>query len=72
MIDQVFALTGWIVAFAAVTGAVIAGIARFIRRDSVEYDTEFLWEERNTLEEMELKNPNNPRRSAGHEISPKD
>ncbi|WP_175532312.1 hypothetical protein [Paenibacillus sp. yr247] len=54
MVDQVFALLGWIAAFGVVIGGVIALIARFIRRDSTKYDMIFLWEHRFTLEELEL------------------
>ncbi|WP_171691479.1 hypothetical protein [Paenibacillus germinis] len=54
MVDQVFALMGWIVVFGVVIGGVIAGIARFVERDSIQYDMIFLWEHRYTLEELEL------------------
>ncbi|WNR44423.1 hypothetical protein [Paenibacillus roseipurpureus] len=55
MVDQVFALMGWIAAFGAITGGVIAGIARFTKRDSTQYDIVFLWDHKYTLEELELK-----------------
>ena len=55
MVDQMFALMGWIVVFGAVTGGVMAGIARFISKDSIQYDMIFLWESRYTLEELELE-----------------
>ena len=54
MVDQVFALMGWILVFGIVIGGVIAGIARFVESDSTEYDMTFLWEHRYTLEELEL------------------
>ncbi|MCY9695860.1 hypothetical protein [Paenibacillus alginolyticus] len=54
MVDQVFALMGWIVAFGVVIGGVIADIARFVERDSIQYDMTFLWKHRYTLEELEL------------------
>lgn len=54
MVDQVFALMGWIVVFGVIIGGVIAGIARFIERDSIQYDMTFLWDHRYTLEELEL------------------
>lgn len=54
MVDQVFALMGWIAVFGVVIGGVIAAIARFIARDSTQYDMTFLWEHRYTLEELEL------------------
>ena len=54
MVDQVFALMGWIVAFGAIIGGVIAAIARFISRDSTAYDMVFVWDNRYTLEELEL------------------
>ncbi|WP_171649587.1 hypothetical protein [Paenibacillus phytorum] len=54
MVDQVFALMGWIVVFGVVIGGVITGIARFVERDSIQYDMIFLWEHRYTLEELEL------------------
>ncbi|WP_156389933.1 MULTISPECIES: hypothetical protein [unclassified Paenibacillus] len=54
MVDQVFALMGWIVVFGVIIGGVIAGIARFVERDSIQYDMIFLWEHRYTLEELEL------------------
>ncbi|MDQ0903277.1 MULTISPECIES: hypothetical protein [unclassified Paenibacillus] len=54
MVDQVFALMGWIVVFGVIIGGVIAGIARFVERDSTQYDMTFLWEHRYTLEELEL------------------
>lgn len=57
MVTQALELTGWIFVFAAITGGVIAGIARFTSRDSTQYDMEFLWEHRHTLEELELKKP---------------
>ncbi|WP_205516811.1 hypothetical protein [Paenibacillus sp. SYP-B3998] len=55
MVDQVFALMGWILAFGIVGGGAIAAIARFVSRDSINYDREFLWGNRYTLEELELK-----------------
>lgn len=54
MVDQVFALMGWIVVFGVIIGGVVAGIARFIERDSIQYDMTFLWDHRYTLEELEL------------------
>jgi hypothetical protein len=54
MVDQVFALMGWIAAFGTITGGVIAGIARFVSRDSTNYDMVFVWDSRYTLEELEL------------------
>ncbi|WP_167357001.1 hypothetical protein [Paenibacillus pectinilyticus] len=55
MVDQVFALMGWIVAFGTILGGVCAGVARIISRDSIKYDMIFLWDNRYTLEELELK-----------------
>lgn len=55
MVDQVFALMGWIVAFGTIIGGVIAAIARFVSRDSTQYDMVFLWDNRYTLEELELE-----------------
>ncbi|MFD0695405.1 hypothetical protein ACFQZT_14985 [Paenibacillus sp. GCM10027628] len=55
MVDQVFELMGWILAFIVIMGGTIALIARFISRDSTNYDMEFLWDHRYTLEELELK-----------------
>ncbi|MDD9270636.1 hypothetical protein ACFPES_26625 [Paenibacillus sp. GCM10023248] len=57
MVDQVFELIGWIFAFGVIIGGVVALIARFIKRDSTQYDIVFLWENRYTLEEMELDEP---------------
>jgi hypothetical protein len=54
MVDQVFALMGWIFAFGVIMGGTIAAIARFISRDSTNYDMEFVWGNRYTLEELEL------------------
>lgn len=54
MVDQVFALMGWIVVFGVIIGGVVAGIARFVERDSIQYDMTFLWDHRYTLEELEL------------------
>ena len=54
MVDQVFALMGWIVGFGAIIGGVIAAIARFVESDSTQYDMVFLWDHRYTLEELEL------------------
>lgn len=55
MVDQVFALMGWIVGFGAIIGGVIAAIARFVSRDSTQYDMVFVWDNRYTLEELELQ-----------------
>ncbi|MBP1964010.1 hypothetical protein [Paenibacillus aceris] len=57
MVDKVFALLGWIGAFGVVIGGVIALIARFIKRDSTQYDMVFLWDNRFSLEELELDEP---------------
>jgi hypothetical protein len=54
MVDQVFALLGWIAAFGVVIGGVITLVARFVKRDSIKYDMTFLWEHRYTLKELEL------------------
>ncbi|MGG1519483.1 hypothetical protein ABE504_29050 [Paenibacillus oryzisoli] len=54
MINQVFELMGWIAGFATITGIVIAGVARAVSRDSTQYDMVFLWDNRYTLEELEL------------------
>ncbi|GFZ85334.1 hypothetical protein GCM10008018_34230 [Paenibacillus marchantiophytorum] len=59
MVDQVFALLGWIAAFGTVIGGVIYAIARFVSRDSTQYDMEFLWEYRFTRKELELE-PDDP------------
>lgn len=55
MVNQVFALMGWIAAFGTITGGVIAGVARFVSRDSTNYDMVFVWDNRYTLEELELE-----------------
>lgn len=55
MVDQVFALMGWIVVFGAILGGVITAIARFVSRDSTQYDMVFVWDNRYTLEELELQ-----------------
>lgn len=57
MVDKVFALLGWIGAFGVVIGGVTALIARFIKRDSTQYDMVFLWDNRFSLEELELDEP---------------
>lgn len=57
MVDQMFALLGWIGAFGVVIGGVIALVARFVSRDSTKYDMVFLWDNRFTLEELELDEP---------------
>jgi type IV secretory pathway TrbD component len=57
MVDQVFALLGWIAAFGVVIWGVIALVARFVSRDSTQYDMVFLWDNRFTLEELELDEP---------------
>lgn len=57
MVDQVFALLGWIAAFGVIIGVVLALVARFVSRDSTKYDMEFLWDNRFTLEELELDEP---------------
>lgn len=57
MVDKVFALLGWIAAFGVVIGVVLALVARFVSRDSTKYDMEFLWDNRYTLEELELDEP---------------
>ncbi|MEW9699320.1 hypothetical protein [Paenibacillus sp. SI8] len=54
MVDQVFALLGWILIFAVIMGGTLMAIARFISRDSTNYDMEFLWDHRYSLEELEL------------------
>ena len=53
MVDQVFALMGWIVGFGAIIGGVIAAIARFLD-ELTQYDMVFVWDNRYTLEELEL------------------
>ncbi|WP_171685374.1 hypothetical protein [Paenibacillus planticolens] len=57
MVDQVIALIGWIAAFGVAIGGVVALIARFVSRDSTKYDMAFLWDNRFTLEELELDEP---------------
>lgn len=57
MVDQVFELLGWTFAFGVIIGGVIALVARFVKRDSTQYDIVFLWENRYTLKEMELDEP---------------
>ena len=52
-----FALLGWIAAFGVVIGGVVALVARFVSRDSTKYDMIFLWDNRYTLEELELDEP---------------
>ncbi|WP_187274086.1 hypothetical protein [Paenibacillus sp. N3.4] len=54
MVDHVFALMGWIVGFGSCVGGVVAAIAHFVRVDSTQYDREFLWNFRYSLEELEL------------------
>ncbi|WP_171638279.1 hypothetical protein [Paenibacillus plantarum] len=55
MVDQVFALMGWIVGFGTIIGGVITATARFVSKDSTAYDMIFLWDNRYTLEELELE-----------------
>ncbi|CAN7196081.1 MULTISPECIES: hypothetical protein [unclassified Paenibacillus] len=55
MVDQVFALMGWIVGFGTIIGGVITATARFVSKDSTAYDMVFLWDNRYTLEELELE-----------------
>ncbi|AEI40068.1 hypothetical protein [Paenibacillus mucilaginosus] len=44
----------WLMLFASVTVAFAAGLLEFIWRDTTDYDMEFLWNYRYTLEDLHL------------------
>ncbi|WP_426452230.1 hypothetical protein ACP26L_09285 [Paenibacillus sp. S-38] len=44
----------WLMLFASVTVAFAAGLLEFIWKDTTDYDMEYLWNHRYTLEDLHL------------------
>jgi hypothetical protein len=61
---QAIALISWIFVFLVFMGAILIALFRLIRRDTTNYDNEFLWEGKHSLEDLELKE-RKPEKPAG-------